>query len=78
MHGSEPDTVRILPEQHFSSAIIEKVLKLVPLTATGPKVYVATMITALFYSYVLFGGDSEPHEYSQTQGSSGVECCKFL
>ena len=31
----------------FLSAILQKVLKLVPLTETGPKVYVATM-TAIF------------------------------
>ena len=35
----------------FSYAIIQKVLKLVPLTATGPDVYVATMNTVLSYSY---------------------------
>ena len=35
----------------LSSDILQKVLTLVPLTATGPKVYVATMTTVLSDSY---------------------------
>ena len=35
----------------LSSVLIHKVLKLVPLTATGPKVCVATSITLISYSY---------------------------
>ena len=31
----------------FSSALLQKVLKLVPLTATGHEVYVSTVITVL-------------------------------
>ena len=35
----------------FSSALLQKVLKFLPLTATGPEVYVATMTTILSDSY---------------------------
>ena len=38
----------------FLSAILQKVLKLVPLTETGPKVYVATMTTVLYHSCYYF------------------------
>ena len=35
----------------LSSAILQKILKLVPLTSTGPEVYVATMTTVLSNYY---------------------------
>ena len=35
----------------FSSAVLQKVLQLLPMTATGPKVYVATMNTVIYDSY---------------------------
>ena len=33
------------------SAVLQKILKLVPLTATGPEVYVSTMTTIISDSY---------------------------
>ena len=36
---------------NFSNAILQKVLVLIPLTETGPEVYVSTMTTFLSDSY---------------------------
>ena len=36
---------------NFSNTLIQKVMKLVPLTATGPEVYFATMTTVLSNYY---------------------------
>ena len=38
-------------KSNFSNTLIQKVLKLVPLTATGPEVFVSTMTTFLSDSY---------------------------
>ena len=43
--------VRSVPEEYFSNNLLQKVLILVPLTATGPEVFVSTMTTFLSYSY---------------------------
>ena len=37
--------VMIIPEEHFFILCYSELLKLVPLTATGPKVYVTTVVT---------------------------------
>ena len=41
----------VYPRSTLSSTILQKVLKLVPLTATGTEVYVATMTTVIYDSY---------------------------
>ena len=43
--------VRSVPEEYFVNDILQKVPALVPLTATGPEVYVATMTTIISHSY---------------------------
>ena len=35
----------------MSNTLLQKILTLVPLIATGPEVFVATMTTFIFYSY---------------------------
>ena len=39
--------VRSITEENFINNLIQKVLTLVPLTATGPEVFVSTMTTFL-------------------------------
>ena len=51
MFGSEPDVIRSIAEEYFSNSLLQKVLELVLLTATGPEVYVATIPTYLSDSY---------------------------
>ena len=48
--GSEPYMFRSLSGEQFLNALLKKVLKLVPLTSTGPEVYVA-MMTIFLSSY---------------------------
>ena len=43
--------VMSVPEEHFFSFLFQKVLTLVPLTATGPEVYITTMTTFISDSY---------------------------
>ena len=43
--------VMSVPEEHFLSFLFQKVLTLVPLTATGPEVFITTMTTFISDSY---------------------------
>ena len=43
--------IRSLPDEHFTNALLHKVLKLLPLEATVTEVYVATMNIFLSESY---------------------------
>ena len=43
--------VMSVPEEHFFSFLFQKVLTLVPLTATGPEVYITTMTIFISDSY---------------------------
>ena len=40
-----------VPEEYFSNDLLQKVLTFVPLTPTGPEVYVATMTTIISNFY---------------------------
>ena len=65
----------------FSSDLLQKVLKLVPLTATGPEVYVATMAIVISDSY-----DSLVETLNHTKilklkdrpGDNVADCCNEI
>ena len=63
----------------FSNNILQKVLTLVPLTATGPEVFVATMTTIIsdsYYSLVYTLNHMNSLKLKDRPG--GGRCCRLL
>ena len=58
--------------------LLQKVMKLVPLTATVLEVYVATMITNLSDSYASLVDTLNHTKILKIKVSSGGEFCRFL
>ena len=65
----------------YSSALLQKVLKLVPLTTTVPKVYVATIITVLsyyYYSLVDTMNHNKSLKLKGLMGENGIDFCAAI
>ena len=62
----------------LSNTLLQKVLTLVPLIATGPEFFVATMTTFPSDSHEYFGRYSYSHEESQIQILSRGERYRFM
>ena len=61
----------------FSNDILQKILTLVPLTATGPEFYVATMTTIISDSYYFLVDTLNHTKYIKLKdhpGSDAVDC----
>ena len=65
----------------LSSALLQKVLKLVPLTATGTEVYVSNTITVIYYPYTSLMetlNHMKSLKLKDHPGENGADCCEEI